>query len=119
MGCNITTEWVSGNVFIRPMILAKAGDVVQGHAHNFDHTTIVFSGSVRIEAKTPDGREIDRVFKSPRPDWAGGSHALIKAEVAHKITALEDNTIAWCVYAHRDPQGEVWQEYNGWQDAYT
>jgi len=119
MGCNVTTEWVSGNIFIRPMRLMKAGDSIQGHTHNFDHTTIVFSGAVRIEATLPDGTKIDRVFKSPRPDWAGVSHALIKAEVTHKITALEGNTIAWCVYAHRDAQGEVWQEYNGWQDAYT
>ncbi len=119
MGCNQTGEWVSGNVLIRPMYLHKAGDEIQGHSHNFDHTSIVFYGAVRIEAKAPDGREFAREFKSPRPDWGGPSHALIKAEVIHKLIATEDDTIVWCTYAHRNAQGEVVQQYNGWQDAYT
>lgn len=119
MSCNMLGEWVSGNVMIRPSPMMAAGQYVQGHTHHFDHTTVVFRGAIRIKATTPDGRVIEREFRSPRPDYAGPSHALIKAEVTHEITAIEDGTIFWCVYAHRDPQGEVWQAYTGWDEAYT
>lgn len=119
MGCNVTTEWVSGSIFIRPMRMLAKGESIEGHTHNFDHTTIIFRGAVTIKGEKPDGSVKEGVFKSPRPDWHGPSHALINAEVRHTITAMEDGTIAWCVYSHRDPQGEVWQQYNGWQDAYV
>lgn len=112
-------EWVSGNIFIRPSQMMAAGDVVKGHKHNFDHTTIVFSGAVRIKATLLDGSVIEREFRSPRPDNHLPSHALIRAGVEHEITAIEDGTIFWCVYAHRDPQGQVWQQYTGWSEAYT
>ncbi len=91
-------ERVSGNIFIRPSGILAAGKVMPRHVHNFDHTTIVFSGSLRIR---PDGGE------------AVGLHApaeyLVRAGVAHEITALEDGTVYWCVYSHRDAQGEVTQ----------
>ena len=105
-------EWVSGNLFIRPMCGAKAGDIVtESHSHNFDHTTSLFKGSLRIEATLRDGTTVVREGKAP-------SHWLIKANVAHKLTALEDDTVAWCVYSHRSPQGDVVVEYDGWDKAY-
>lgn len=104
-------EWVSGNVFIRPNKLPAIGDAVDGHTHNFDHTTIVFTGAVKVTATTPDGRVIERDFNAP-------SHFLVKAEVTHRIVATEPGTEFWCVYAHRTPQGDVVQEYSGWPDAY-
>lgn len=103
-------EWVSGNIFIRPMKFAKAGEKRPGHTHNFDHTTIVFKGAVKVRATLPDGRQIERDFAAP-------SHFLVKAEVVHEITALADDTEAWCVYAHRNAQGDVVQEFTGWEDA--
>lgn len=105
-------EWVSGNVFIRPMKFEKAGDKRDGHEHNFDHTTIVFRGSVHVTARTPDGSVIERDFKAP-------AHFLVKADVHHEITALQDDTEAWCVYAHRTSQGDVVQDYTGWEGAYN
>lgn len=105
-------EWVSGNIFIRPMRFPKTGDRREGHEHKFDHTTIVFKGSVHVIARTPDGRVIERDFKAP-------THFLVKADVHHEIAALEDNTEAWCVYSHRTPQGDVVQDYTGWTAAYN
>lgn len=107
----IQPEWQSGNIFIRPNVLEKAGDKVTGHKHNFDHTTIVFSGAIRVKAKLPSGAEIEREFTAP-------AHCLIKAGVEHEITALQDGTLFWCVYSHRDPQGRVVERYTGWPDAY-
>ena len=104
-------EWVSGNVMIRPNLLAKAGDVLPGHLHNFDHTLIVFKGSLRIHGECPDARIVEKEFVAP-------SHALVLKDVIHTITALQDDTEFWCVYSHRHPNGEISQEWTGWNDAY-
>ena len=103
-------EWISGNVFIRPNTLEKTGDGVAGHAHNFDHTTIIFTGKVHVKAKLPDGTIREADFEAP-------SHFLVRAGVEHEIKALEDNTVFWCVYSHRDPQGKIHQEYTGWEKS--
>lgn len=103
-------EWISGNIFIRPNRLEKMGNKTDGHKHNFDHTTIIFTGSVHVKGTLPDGSVIERDFKAP-------AHFLVKADVMHEITALEDHTQYWCVYSHRTPQGDVVQEWNGWREA--
>lgn len=109
------TEWVSGNIFLRPMRFAKAGDVVKGHAHNFDHTTFVTRGAVRIERLTDLGEVQDSVDKAAEDTF---NWVLIRAGVIHRITALRDDSLANCVYAHRDPQGEVVAVHEGWTPAY-
>lgn len=101
-------EIVSGNIFIRPNALLPKGHIIQGHKHKFDHTTIVFTGSIHIK-KVENGKVIEQDFKAP-------SHALIKADVEHEITSLEDNTTYWCVFSHRNSQGEVVQEWSGWHE---
>lgn len=104
-------EWISGNIFIRPaMDNASKGFVLQGHTHNFDHTSIVFTGSVHIKRTHPNGTVEEQDFVAP-------AHCLIKAEDVHEITALEDNTTFWCVYSHRTPQGDITQEWTGWMRA--
>ena len=53
-------EWVSGNVFIRLMgdrEGLKPGQVVAGHTHNFDHTSIFFCGRWRVKKWVPVVRE--------------------------------------------------------------
>jgi quercetin dioxygenase-like cupin family protein len=97
----------------------KKGDVVEGHKHHFDHTTIVFSGALHIKATMPDGTVREGDFEAPAPESVHPAHALIAAGVSHELTALRDGTIFWCVYSHRGPQGEVWQRYTGWEDAYN
>lgn len=103
-------ELVSGNIFIRPNV-GRAGEVVRGHRHHFDHTTLVLDGSVRVRATLPDGTTLERDFTAP-------SHFLVRAEVEHEITFLQDGRF-WCVYSHRDPQGRITQEHTGWGPAYT
>jgi len=105
-------EWISGNIFIRANVLEHVGDAVARHAHQFDHTTIVWEGAVHVAATLPDGTRLEREFRR-------GEHFLVRAHVEHAITALEDGTVFWCVYAHRDPQGRVTQEYTGWERAYA
>ena len=78
------------NVFIKQMRFLKVGDMEQGHAHCFDHVTLLSAGSLRLNAL---GKSTD--FKAPH-------HIFIKAGVVHELVALEDNTLAHCIHAIRD-----------------
>lgn len=104
------TEFVSGNIFVRPNLLARAGDVTQGHEHNFDHTTICLRGAIRVEVASGEQAGACVVVIE-------GTHLLIRAGVRHEITALMDDTLYWCVYSHRTPDGEVSQVDTGWREA--
>lgn len=79
------TEFVSGSVYIREMRFEKAGEVVDGHAHNFDHTTYLPRGAFRIEQLTDDDEVIRAVEKraSESHNWV-----LIRAGARHRITAI-------------------------------
>ena len=119
-------EFVSGNVFIREMRFDAAGDVVEGHAHNFDHTTYVTRGALRIESlrvvKEAEGdkpAEFEVVKTAIKKASEGRNWVLIKAGVHHRITALEDHSMGHCIYAHQTPQGTVQQDYDGWESAYV
>lgn len=105
-------EFVSGNIFLRPNPLAKAGDFIQGHTHNFDHTTFVVHGAVHVLVTDIDGRTVIE------GDFVAGEHFLVKAQYMHKITATQDGTLVTCIYSHRTPQGDVIQQYNGWGSNY-
>lgn len=107
-------EYISGNIFIREMRFAKAGDATSGHEHNFDHTTYCVRGALRVEALNAD----DTVAQTTILRATDGlCWALIKAGVRHRVTALEDLSIGHCIYSHRTPQGDVTQEYTGWYKA--
>lgn len=108
-------EWISGNIFIRPRGPLRENETIPGHRHNFDHTTIVFHGAIRVRAKTPSGQIIIREFGEHLPN---GRHFLVKADVEHEITALVEGTEFWCVYSHRNSQGDVVQNFDGWSDSY-
>lgn len=81
------------NLFAKQMHFAKAGDVEQGHKHEFDHLTLLAAGSMRV---TVNGKTSD--FKAPQM-------IFIKAEYNHELVALEDNTVAYCIHALRDGDG--------------
>lgn len=124
-------EYVSGNIFIRQMAFGKAGQAINGHAHNFDHTTYVARGSLLIQslklvkpAVMLDGEVVEpaefQVVKSVTKKASDGHNwVLIKAGVYHRITALEDESLGHCIYAHRNPQAEIVQEWDGWEPAYV
>lgn len=108
--CEQEKEYASGNIYLRPVVLHKKGDSIPGHKHNFDHTTFVTKGSVHVLATCDEGCKKEKDFKA-------GEHFLVKAEWLHLITALEDETEFTCIYSHCTPQGEIVQEYNGWDEA--
>lgn len=110
-------ELVSGNIFIRPMVFPTIGHVVEGHEHNFDHTTYVVRGTLRFEMIDPATGTVLRAIDKKASD--GQNWVLVRAGCWHRITALEENSLGHCIYAHRNPQGDVVQAYDGWAEAYV
>lgn len=83
------------NLFVRQMHFANAGDMEQGHAHQFDHLTLLAKGklAVRINDETTE-------FTAPQMIY-------IKAELQHELTAMTDNTVAYCIHALRSEEGDI------------
>ncbi len=80
------------NLFSRMMHFLKAGDVEHGHTHQFDHLTLLASGSLRV---TVDGATSE--FKAPHMIY-------IHKDKRHELVALEDHTVAFCIHAIRDKE---------------
>lgn len=99
--CAGQSEVASGNLFIRKVRLARAGEQVGGHTHNFDHTTIFLRGRVSLHTFDPEcGCKHDYECKP-------GDHFLTKATVIHELTALEDDCEFWCVFPYDGTQASV------------
>lgn len=79
-----------GALFVRQMSFAEVGDVMEGHSHMFDHQTLLGHGSLRAEV---EGKVVD--FKAPQM-------IFIRKGKIHKFTALEPNTVAYCLHPLRD-----------------
>lgn len=67
----------------------NAGDTEPSHTHSFDHLTLLASGSVKCVV---EGKET--IFKAPHM-------IFIDKDKMHMFTALEDNTVAYCIHAMR------------------
>lgn len=81
------------NVFVKMHHFVRVGDTHQGHAHTFDHITLLSSGSVKM---VHDNGEQE--YKAP--------HLIVTPKgVKHQFTALEENTVFCCVHAIRDGDG--------------
>jgi len=91
-----------GNIWVKQNLLLKGGDNGGGHAHKFDHVTLLCQGKVKVEIEGHEAKE----FTAP-------TFIIIKKEHQHRITALEDNTIYYCVFALRDVDGEVVDDIYG------
>jgi hypothetical protein len=85
-----------GNIWVRKNHLEKAGDQVGGHMHYFDHVSLLAKGSVEVSI---DGKD-PHVFHAP-------TFIVIRKNHRHQITALEDDTAWYCVFAVRDIDGSV------------
>ena len=96
---------VFGNVWVRKLYFPTKDTVYEGHKHDHDHVSLLMSGSVLVEVEGYEPKE----FKAP-------TYIIIRAEHEHKVTALEDNTLWWCIHAIRDESGEVVDVYGDEND---
>lgn len=106
----------TGPVGHRTFLLEEVCQESEGHEHNYDHTTIVINGRLRVTYSYQEGDT--RVEKVSR-EFGQGEFIEIKAGVRHTIKALEPNTLYACVFSHRDFNGLVTQVYNGNIKAYS
>jgi hypothetical protein len=94
-----------GNIWVRQNVFERAGEASNGHQHKFDHVTLLVSGKVSVELEGSDTKE----FTAP-------TFIVIRKEHRHKITALEDGTVYYCVFALRDLDGEVMEIFGPQHD---
>lgn len=81
------------NVFVKMHHFVRIGDFYQGHAHTFDHITLLSSGSVKM---VHDNGEEE--YKAP--------HLIVTPKgVVHQFIAKEPNTVFCCIHAIRDGDG--------------
>ena len=93
------------NVWVRQKIFTKVGEEIGGHKHKYDHLSILAKGEVQLRV----GEEI-KVFKAP-------TFIVIPKDRVHNVTALTDDVLWYCVFAHRDINGEVFDsELNAMPD---
>lgn len=94
--------FTADGVFIKQMLIAKAGTIIPQHAHKHYHMSMLATGSVRAWA---DGNLLgDSVAPAGIP---------IKAGVKHIFMSLEDNTIIYCIHRLHDTPGvEIAEEHH-------
>ena len=86
----LTNVNVVDNVFVKLHHFLKVGDTHKGHAHAFDHITLLSSGSVKM---VHDKGEAE--YKAP--------HLIVTPKgIKHQFTALEPNTVFCCIHAIRE-----------------
>lgn len=89
------------NVYSRLMHFLKAGDQEIGHTHAYDHGTLLASGKLLVEKMNNEGE----VFFSK--EFTAPTFIMVEKEYAHRLTALEDNTVATCIHALRTIDEEI------------
>ena len=67
--------------------LPKAGLLVYQHIHEYDHTTLIVTGSVRAWS---DGKRLG--------DFGPSSSVFITAGAVHHFESLEDDTVFYCLH---------------------
>jgi hypothetical protein len=85
-----------GNVWVRQNWLLSAGDTAGGHSHYHDHVSLLVKGSVEITV----GEEPPKRFSAP-------TYIVVRKQHQHRIVALEDDTVYYCIFAMRDIDGQT------------
>lgn len=87
---DITT---ADGIFIKRVVVPKAQSWVPQHAHQWDHTTLLTSGSMFVwtDAMSDKVYALDRVYTAP-------AAIFIKAGVKHLFRTCEDSTTFFCIH---------------------
>ncbi len=84
------------NVWIRQKLFTSVGDTSPAHKHKYDHLSILAKGSIKV---TVEGKT--KIFTAP-------TFIVVRADKAHELEALEEDTLWYCVFASRDINGNVY-----------
>lgn len=77
-------------IWIKQMSFPLAGMIAQTHAHTFDHQTLVARGRLRVTV----GDDV--------AEYVAPQIIVIQASAPHRLEALEDNTVAYCIHQIRE-----------------
>jgi hypothetical protein len=119
-------EGPMGNVYFRPMRFEKKGAQVAGHAHHFDHVTFLWRGALKLRAWPVETETVEPNGDRHPPheaqmlvrQYTAPARILIKKDWAHEFTALANQTMADCIYAIRDFDGQPTDNWNGDETPY-
>ena len=78
---------MTDGVFIKQIVIPKAGTYVPQHSHTYDHTSMLAVGTMRVWA---DGLPLGD-FDAPKP-------IQIKAGVKHTMLAMTDGVVFYCIH---------------------
>lgn len=88
------------NVWIRQRYFPVVGETIGGHKHKYDHVSLLSSGKAKVEV---DG--VEKEFTAP-------TFIIIRKDKIHNVTALEEGTTWYCIFANRDINGNVYDAEN-------
>lgn len=84
---------IADNVFVKMMEMYYKGDIIDGHAHVFDHITLLAKGRVLMKANGEEHEhEAPALIVTPKG-------------IVHQFEALEHGTLLCCVHAVRNGDG--------------
>lgn len=99
MADHYTDISIAGNCFVKLMVLSYVGQQIEGHAHVYDHNTILSAGKVRVRAGAQD-------FIAEAP-----AIIVTGKEVIHSFEAVEldpsGRIVLTCVHPIRDGDVEA------------
>ncbi len=83
------------NVFVKMIPLTSKGDTTYGHAHTYDHITLLSVG--RVLMKHDNGQA----------EYAAPCLIVTPKGVAHEFVSLADFSLLCCIHALRNEDGEI------------
>lgn len=87
------------NVFVRMFELRRRGDVHAGHAHTFDHITLLAKGEVVMRTHVA-------VETTPTAIRYSAPCLIVTPKgVVHAFEAMRDDCLLCCIHAIRDGDG--------------
>lgn len=90
------------NIWVRRKIFDGIGDEIKGHKHHYDHLSILSSGKVRVDIINPITKElVQKEYEAP-------ATIIVRKDYFHNVTALSDDVTWYCIFAHRDIDGNVY-----------
>lgn len=82
------------NLWVRQMAFENVGDRNEGHTHDYDHLTLLASGSVKVDVE-------GHITHYDAPQMI-----FIAAGKRHFLESTKPNTVAYCVHALRNAESE-------------
>jgi len=82
--------FIVSNVWARMISFEKAGEVMEGHKHTFDHLHLLAFGEIEVEVE------------GKKAQYTAPTVLKILADKEHSITSISDKAVGYCIHPIRD-----------------